>query len=283
MSEFQSISAADITDMIESPPPFDTKLNKIVTLASSAIGAAIYHVPSCRRMKVMTMLKTAFMNNMEGNVIGISEMVLVGVYAFFDSVAEYDEDTAVDKSKMAEIWDVMAKLPIVHDCVTEYARNKQHEEKKEEKKKEKEKEKEKKEKEKEKKKEEREKEKEKKKELADMNRKYIAKLKLVQKLKEGIDEKVLALADAEKEMVELGGKFVEMGKPLPELPSESSELSSELSSEAAASEAASNDAPGAVEFPQDWDKSDSDEDAPIEIPEGKKIKHSTKKRRIAYV
>ena len=143
MSESQYLSEADIADMIESPPlPFDNKLNKIVSLASSAIGAAIYHMPSCRRMKAMTMLKAAFVNNMEGNVIAISDMVLVGVYAFFDSVAEYDEDTAVDKSKMAEIWDVMAKLPIVHDCVTEYARNKQREEKKEEKKKEKEKEKE---------------------------------------------------------------------------------------------------------------------------------------------
>ena len=134
MSESQYLSAADIADMIESPPlPFDNKLNKIVSLASSAIGAAIYHMPSCRRMKAMTMLKAAFVNNMEGNVIGISDMVLVGVYAFFDSVAEYDEDTAVDKSKMAEIWDVMAKQPIVHGCVTEYARNKQREEKKEEK------------------------------------------------------------------------------------------------------------------------------------------------------
>ena len=135
--------SADIADMIESPPlPFDNKLNKIVSLASSAIGAAIYHTPSCRRMKAMAMLKAAFVNNMEGNVIAISDMVLVGVYAFFDSVAEYDQDTAVDKSKMAQIWDVMAKLPIVHDCVTEYARNKQRAEKKEEKKKEKEKEKE---------------------------------------------------------------------------------------------------------------------------------------------
>ena len=79
-----------------------------------------------------------------------------------------------------------------------------------------------------KKKEEREKEKEKKKELADMNRKYIAKLKLIQKLK-------LALADAEKETVELGGKFVEMGEPLPELPSESSESSEAAASEDAAS------------------------------------------------
>ena len=131
MSESQYLSEADIADMIESPPlPFDNKLNKIVSLASSAIGAAIYHTPACRRMKVMAMLKAAFVNNMEGNMIAISDMVLVGVYAFFDSVAEYDEDTAVDKSKMAEIWDVMAKLPIVHDCVTEYARNKQHEEKK---------------------------------------------------------------------------------------------------------------------------------------------------------
>ena len=70
-------------------------------------------------------MKAAFLNQMKGNFIGIDEMVLVGVYAFFDSVADYDEPTVADKSKVVAVWDAMANRHNVNEWVTEFAHNKQ--------------------------------------------------------------------------------------------------------------------------------------------------------------
>ena len=126
------LSAAEITalaNLSESSGPFDKtfdkKLNRIVSRASKAIGAAIStHEHACRRTAVMKKMKMNFMNEMKTSKIGISDFVIIAVFNFWESVEDYDEATAIDKSMMGKIWDAMAKSSEVADVVSEFANKK---------------------------------------------------------------------------------------------------------------------------------------------------------------
>ena len=102
MSDY--LSAADIANMIESPMPFDNKLNRIVSRASSAIGLCMSLEHQCRRAVVMKRAKASFTDNMGGGMIGIGNEMVTAVSNFFESVVDYDEATAVDASMVRSSW-----------------------------------------------------------------------------------------------------------------------------------------------------------------------------------
>ena len=282
-----------------------SKLTNIASRASSFMSTAMSLEHLGRRAALMKRAKALFTNNMTGPMNGISFALVSALSAFFESVVDYDSDTAGDADAMGKIWDVMANMPAVAEVVnfnkTEEGKRVTEEEKarKEEEKRQKEAEKRQKEAEKQQKEAEKQKKaaEKQKKENDELKGKYLRTMKrlkenkeMVKKLMNQIKNKEEKIKNDENAAASMEDKFLELMMEIPESEDGSKDGSkdgSEDSSKDGSEESADPPEESAdeefwdVSDPEEFDGgvSDPEESAPIVVPEPRATRGS-KKRKI---
>ena len=115
MSEFVAVTDVAVAKMMDAANK--EKLKRIAARAASFMSTAISLEHQTRRAAVMRRAKDNFTGNMTKPMAGISIPVGNAMSSFFESVVDYDPDTAMDAKAMGEIWDTMANMPAVADVV----------------------------------------------------------------------------------------------------------------------------------------------------------------------
>ena len=119
-----SLNVGDFADVIDSPPPapFEDGLMKIIHNNASKIMAAITHVLPPRRVRMMSYMLESFVVHGDPAPVGVTPMLSVFMYEFYDEVRAHDTTIKSDPKKLEKVWVTMAETHTVSEVVNEHAR-----------------------------------------------------------------------------------------------------------------------------------------------------------------